>query len=225
MNRPKILVVDDEQDFRDSLKAIFANEFELHFAADGVRGLEKAKEIQPDLVLLDILMPRMDGFQTCLKLRQDEATRRIPVIFLTTKSEPESEAFGLELGADDFVTKPFHREVLLLRVKKRLGHAQEPEGEEADTPLEDYTIHWARQEVTCNEQRIPITTKEFRLLRLFVDNRGKVLSRNVILDKVWNETYITDRTIDSHVKELRKKIPPLVRMLKTVYGAGYRLDI
>ncbi|MCH7478609.1 MAG: winged helix-turn-helix transcriptional regulator, partial [SAR324 cluster bacterium] len=102
---------------------------------------------------------------------------------------------------------------------------QEPEVEEADTPLEDYTIHWDRQEVTCDEQRIPITTKEFRLLRLFVDNRGKVLSRNVILDKVWNETYITDRTIDSHVKELRKKIPPLVRMLKTVYGAGYRLDI
>ena len=116
-----LLIVDDEKENRDALIDIFSSEFEIETAKDGVEAIEKTESQTPDLIILDILMPRMDGFQTCLKLRQNEKTRRVPIIFLTSKSEPETESFGLELGADDFVTKPFNKEVLKTRVNKRLN--------------------------------------------------------------------------------------------------------
>ena len=224
MARNKLLIVDDEKDFREALEAVFSAEFECHTAKDGQEALDMVEELAPDLVLLDIRMPRMDGFQTCLRLRQNPKTRHIPIIFLTTHSEPQTESFGLDLGADDFVTKPFDADVLRARVKKRLnGGRQDSVGER--TNLEAYVVLWERQEAVHGDETIFLTTKEINLLRLFVQNPGRVLSREVILERVWSDTFITDRTIDSHVKELRKKIPPLVRLLKTVYGAGYRLDI
>lgn len=218
-----LLIVDDEQEFREALAAVFADEYEVHLATNGKEALALLDTVAADLILLDIVMPGMDGFQTCLRLRQMEHTRQIPVIFLTSKLEPETETFGLELGADDFVTKPFNRDVLRARVKKRLGYAAAPDGAET-TELEDYTIHWDRQEATCGDRQIPLTVKEIRLLRLLVQNKGRVLTRDAILQKIWSDTFITDRTIDSHIKELRKKIPPLTKRIKTVYGTGYRLD-
>jgi DNA-binding response OmpR family regulator len=173
--------------------------------------------------LLDIIMPKMDGLQTCLRLRQTEATRTLPIIFLTSKNEPSTEIFGLELGADDFIPKPFNKDVLKARIKKRLQGAEAAVGE--TTELGDYKVHWIRQEASHGDEFIPLTTKENSMLRLFVENPGRVLTRDVILERVWSETYITDRTIDSHVKELRKKIPPLAKLLKTIYGTGYRLDL
>lgn len=224
MAQQKILIVDDEKDFRTAISAVFASDFECHTANDGVEALEMVEEVAPDIILLDIRMPRLDGFQTCLRLRQNEKTRHIPIIFLTTLNEPQTESFGLDLGADDFVTKPFNADVLRARVKKRLnGGGKDAVGER--TNLESYVILWDRQEATHDDETIFLTTKEINLLRLFVQNPGRVLSRNLILEKVWSDTYITDRTIDSHVKELRKKLPPLVHMLRTVYGSGYRLDI
>jgi len=224
MEQKRLLIVDDEPDNRDYLRTIFADGYEVHLAADGIEALDKAREVQPHLILLDILMPRMDGLQACLRLRQSPDTAHIPIVFLTSRTEPETETFGLDLGADDYIFKPFNVEVLRARVKKRLGEGVRPSFA-GTTTLEDYEVHWERQEAWHGERRIPLTTKEISLLRVFVQNPGRVLSRNVILEKIWAETYITDRTIDSHVKELRKKIPPLVRLLKTVYGAGYLLDI
>ncbi len=224
MQMRKLLIVDDDDTIREALRGVFAADYEVHFATDGLEALEQVREVQPDLVLLDIMMPHMDGFQACLRLRQDPATRHIPIIFLTTKSEPQTETFGLDLGADDFVVKPFNVEVLKARVRRRLnGGSTGAVGERTD--LDDYTVHWDRQEAVCGDQRVLLTTKESNLLRLFVQNPGKVLSRESILERVWANTFITDRTIDSHVKELRKKIPPLVKLLKTVYGSGYRLDL
>jgi two-component system alkaline phosphatase synthesis response regulator PhoP len=224
MSPKRMLIVDDEQENRDALTAIFAEEFEIHTAQDGLEAIERANAVHPDLILLDIRMPRMDGFQACLKLRQGEQTRNVPIIFLTSSTEPETESFGLELGADDFIGKPFNREVLKARVNKRLGQTQkDPLGNFTD--LGDIRIYWDRQEATHGKERIPLTTKEIGLLRLFVENKGRLLTRNMILERVWSDTYITDRTIDSHVKELRKKIPPMVKLLKTVYGSGYRLDL
>jgi DNA-binding response OmpR family regulator len=220
----RLLIVDDEHENRVALTDLLGAEFDVHTANDGVEALDKVGDLHPDLILLDIKMPRMDGFQTCLKLRQSEDTRAIPIIFLTSKSEPESETFGLELGADDFVVKPFNGEVLKARVRKRLGTpARDPLGE--FTELEDCRIFWERQEAARGEERIALTSKEIGLLRLFVENKGRLMTRNMILEKVWSDTYITDRTIDSHVKELRKKLPPLATLLKTVYGSGYRLDL
>lgn len=220
----KILVVDDEPENRTALEELFRDEYEVITARDGVEALERIQESRPDLVLLDILMPRLDGLQTCHRLRQKEETRTIPVVFLTSKNEPQTEVFGLDLGADDFIAKPFNKEVLRARVKKRLSAPSAGIPEEV-TPLGEYQVHWSRQEVQHGQETIPLTTKEIGMLRLFVENKGRVLSREVILEKVWSETYITDRTIDSHVKELRKKVPSLGRLLKTVYGSGYRLDI
>ena len=225
MAQKRLLIVDDEQENRRALTEIFQGDFDVHTASDGVEALAAAKELRPDLILLDIVMPRMDGLQTCLKLRQGEPTRHTPIIFLTSKNEPETETFGLELGADDFVVKPFNKEVLRARVNKRLGGGgqRDPLGEHTD--LEGYLVYWERHEVGHGDERIALTTKEMGLLRLFVENKGRLLSRNAILEHIWSDTYITDRTIDSHVKELRKKIPPMGRLLKTVYGSGYRLDL
>ncbi|HKI99020.1 MAG TPA: response regulator transcription factor [bacterium] len=224
MNRKRLLIVDDEPENRTALTDIFSAEFDVHTANDGQEALDKAAVLRPDLIILDIVMPRMDGFQACLKLRQAEDTKHVPIIFLTSKNQPETESFGLDLGADDFVGKPFNREVLKARVNKRLGAQQrDPLGEY--TELEDCRVYWERHEAACGDERIPLTAKEIGLLRLFVENQGRLLTRNMILDKVWSDTYITDRTIDSHVKELRRKIPPMARLLKTVYGSGYRLDL
>ncbi len=121
------------------------------------------------------------------------------------------------------MTKPFDKEVLRARVHKRLGGGGHAVGEV--TELGDCKIYWERHEAVNGEERVPLTTKEVGLLRLFVENRGRLLTRNMILEKVWADTYITDRTIDSHIKELRKKLPPMARLLKTVYGSGYRLDL
>jgi len=227
MDRKSLLIVDDEPENRNALESIFSEEYTVHLARDGMEGFKMAQDLKPDLIILDIVMPRMDGFQTCLRLRKEEATQRTPIIFLTSKSEPETESFGLDLGADDFVAKPFNKEVLKIRVRKRLDATEPPPSNFGGktTDLDDYTVIWDRQEVSHGEERIALTSKELGLLRVFVENKGKVLSRNAILERVWSDTYITDRTIDSHVKELRKKIPPMGRLLKTVYGSGYRLDL
>lgn len=219
----RILIVDDEAENRAALEDLFRDEYEVMSARDGLEALECIQQAKPDLVVLDILMPRLDGLQTCHRLRQREETRGLPVILLTSKNEPQTEVFGLDLGADDFIPKPFNKEVLRARVKKRLSGAAAQIDEV--TALGDYDVHWSRQEARHGEATIPLTTKEIGMLRLFVENKGRVLSRDAILEKVWAETYITDRTIDSHVKELRKKIPPLATLLKTVYGSGYRLDL
>jgi DNA-binding response OmpR family regulator len=224
MSRKKLLIVDDEKENRVALQDLFSDEYEVFLAQDGLDALTKVEEVGPDLVILDILMPRLDGLQTCHRLRQKESTRNLPVIFLTSKNEPQTEVFGLELGADDFVSKPFNGEVLKSRVKKRLSGIPAVAVGEVTT-LGDYEVNWSRQEASHGGQPVPLTAKEIGMLRLFVENPGRVLSRDLILEKIWSETYITDRTIDSHVKELRKKIPPLGKLLKTIYGSGYRLDI
>ncbi len=224
MARKKILIVDDEAENRTGLQDLLEDEFDIQQARDGVEALALAAQNKPDLVLLDIIMPRMDGLQTCLRMRKDEQLRTVPIVFLTSKSEPETEIFGLELGADDFISKPFNKDVLKARLKKRLSGAGGADPGEV-TALGEYHVHWVRHEVAHGDEFIPLTAKEVGMLRLFVDNPGRVLSRDLILERVWAETYITDRTIDSHVKELRKKIPPLATLLKTIYGSGYRLDL
>lgn len=185
----KLLIVDDEKENRDALVDIFSSEFVVETAKDGQEALEKAILVEPDLIILDIIMPRMDGFQACLKLRQHEKTRRVPIIFLTSKTEPETESFGLELGADDFVMKPFNKEVLKTRVNKRLsGSIKDDIGEV--TEMGNFEIHWDRQEAIHGEDHIPLTTKEIGLLRLFVENQGRLMSRSAILEHVWSDTYI-----------------------------------
>ena len=230
MAEPKkqLLVVDDNPEYRQSLMDIFTEGFDVLTATNGVEALKVLQNHQPALILLDVLMPEMDGFQTCLRIRQNPSFKYTPILFLTSKNDPSSEAFGLELGADDYILKPFDKEVLKIRVQKRL---KEVSPQAAPTPPEDITlfgnceVHWDRQEsVTANGQVYSLTTKEVQLLRLLMANKGRILNRAVILEKIWSDAFITDRSIDSHIKELRRKIPSLSKQIKTVYGTGYRLD-
>src|SRR5689334_8783141 len=177
-SRKRILVVDDEPENRAALEDIFKDEFDVTLAKDGLEALEIIPDVKPDLVVLDILMPRLDGLQTCHRLRQKEETKNIPVIFLTSKNEPQTEVFGLDLGADDFIPKPFNKDVLRARVKKRLAGNAATRVDEVTT-LGEFDVHWSRQEARCGEETIPLTTKEIGMLRLFVENKGRVLSRDV----------------------------------------------
>ena len=223
MSKYRLLVVDDEPDYRMVLKELFESEYEVHVVENGQQAVDAAPRIKPDLIILDIVMPQMDGLTAFKHLQEEASTQHIPVIFLTSKNEPEMEIRGLELGADDFIAKPFNRDVLKVRVKKRLEGGKEFLAD--ITEMEGYKIIWERQEIQSPQnETIALTTKEMGLLRIFVTHPGRILSREAIMDRVWSDTYITDRTVDSHIKELRKKLPPLVDMLKTVYGAGYRLD-
>ncbi len=225
MKQAKILIVDDEQDNLELIKDIFVSEYDVRVASNGEKAIEIALEWHPDLILLDVVMPNLDGFQVCLKLRQKSAMRGVPIIFLTNKNDPASESFGLELGAEDFITKPFDKEVLKSRVKKRIGILF-PKTYIENTEIGDCVVLWDRQEVQLpDKEQLPLTSKEAALLRMLVDNNARVLTREKILEELWDDTYITDRTIDTHVKDLRKKIPPLAKLLKTIYGAGYRLDL
>ncbi|MDH4224073.1 MAG: response regulator transcription factor [Deltaproteobacteria bacterium] len=223
MSKPTLFVVDDQPENLELIREVFQDEFEVHTAGNGHEALENIPKANPRLIILDVMMPKMDGFQVCLRLRQMEELKNTPIIFLTSKTEPEAEVFGLDLGANDFVIKPFNKDVLKARVRKQLDEAA------ADTLsdtiwFDDFEINWDRHEVVHTGDTTPLTTKEVQLLQLFVQNKGKVLSRGTILEKIWADTYITDRTIDSHIKEIRKKIPPLIRRIKTVYGSGYRMD-
>ena len=226
MKQAKILIADDEQDNLELIESLFSPEYETRLAKDGEQALALALDWRPDLILLDVLMPNLDGFQVCLKLRQRVAVRDIPIIFLTNKNDPASESFGLELGADDFITKPFNSDVLQSRVRKRIENIAPKKAYHQTTELGDCLVLWDRQEVQLSDKsQIPLTSKESLLLRMLVDNCSRVLSRERILEEIWEDTYITDRTIDTHVKDLRKKIPPLNQLLKTIYGTGYRLDL
>ncbi len=226
-----VLVVDDDPENREIIRDVLHDVYVLHFAFDGQQAIKMAQTVRPHLILLDVVMPVMDGMQSCLRLKQNPQTANIPVIFLTTKNDPQTEAFGLDLGAEDFMTKPFNAEVLRLRIKRRLEFQtgsiapSAPEINEEITQIGVYELFWERHEARGNNECISLTTKEMELLRLLVCNQGRVLTRERILEEIWPQTYVTDRTIDSHVKEMRKKFPPLVTMLKTIYGSGYRLDL
>ena len=218
----KVLIVEDDADFQALIQSWLEEEgYEVHTAANGWEGLQLFAEVRPHLTITDVRMPAMDGFQLISRIREISDAH---VLAFTAFGDTENTVRGLELGADDFVVKPFNKEVLKTRVKKRLsGVSRDSVGE--ITEMGEFAIHWERHEAIHGEEHIPLTTKEIGLLKLFVENEGKLLSRSAILERVWADTYITDRTIDSHVKELRKKLPPLTKFLKTIYGSGYRLDL
>ncbi|MDH4121649.1 MAG: response regulator transcription factor [Deltaproteobacteria bacterium] len=224
MTRKKLLIADDELENRNALRDIFKDEFDVEIVTNGKEAVDKAPLFQPDLILLDIMMPVMDGNTACHMIRKNPKLANIPIVFLTSRQDPEAEIFGLELGASDFIHKPFNKSVLKARVKRHLSPQDAPEQNRDHTRIEDFEIHWDRQEVWHGKERIPLTMKEVKLLDLLVNSKGRTLTREMILEKIWDETFITDRTVDSHIKVLRKKIPPLIKRIKTVYGSGYRLD-
>jgi two-component system alkaline phosphatase synthesis response regulator PhoP len=222
----KILIIEDEPDLVKGLKLNLSDEgFEIEWAVNGVEGLRKAVEEAPDLIILDIMLPEMDGLEVCRKLRQKSID--IPIIMLTAKGGEIDKVVGLEIGADDYMTKPFSIRELLARIKARLRNA-EKEGKTATEiySIGDIEIDFARFKIKQKGKEQELTSLETDILKYFVIHRGEVVSRNDLLDKIWGyESYPTTRTIDNHILKLRKKIeedPSHPRYILSVYGGGYR---
>ena len=229
MNEPakeKILIIEDEADLVKGLKLNLVDEgYEVVWAADGREGLRRALEEAPDLVILDIMLPGMNGLEVCRELRQQKSS--VPVIMLTAKGEEVDKVVGLEIGADDYMTKPFSVRELLARIKAHLRREKrEPRHVPKTCVFGEVEIDFARFKVRRAGSGTDLTSLEVDILKYLIAHKGEVVSRDALLDKVWGyEQFPTTRTIDNHILKLRKKIeddPSRPRHILSVYGEGYR---
>ncbi len=220
---PKILVVDDEPEAVELVEYNLRQAgFDVLTAADGAEALKMARAKLPGLILLDLMLPEIDGLEVCKMLRRDPATASIPIIMLTAKAAEIDRVLGLELGADDYVTKPFSLRELVLRIKKLLhrGRAGEQEGA---LEFGQLLIDPARHLVSWRGRPVELTATEFKLLLLLARRRGRVQSREQLLRDVWEYNVLIDtRTVDTHMRRLREKLGTASQFLDTVRGVGYR---
>ena len=227
----KILVVEDEENILEAIKYSLSKEgYEVYGASDGEIGLEKAKELSPNLVILDVMLPSLDGFEVCRILRKD---MNVPVFMLSAKSEEIDRVVGLEIGADDYITKPFSMRELMARVRNALRRANEERGNANSSKSEkivvgELEINLSSHMVRLSGMRIEMKPREFSLLALLASNAGRAYSRDQILESLWGHAYIGDvRTVDVHVRWIREKIeddPSRPTKIVTVRGVGYRFD-
>jgi DNA-binding response OmpR family regulator len=224
MEQRKILVIEDNADTRRFLGVMLSKEYQVFNAENGVIGIEIARREIPDLIILDIMLPVLSGYDTCSLLKQDEKTKHIPIIFLSAKNTTNDITQGLSTGGDDYIPKPFDYKELKARIEARLRSQTAT----VETPLQvgDLLIKPNNREVSYAGQRTKLTLTEFDILRFLASRAGEVVSRDEIIEQVWRETgkRASDRTIDVHVRALRKKLPPLTRHVVSVYGTGYRYE-
>jgi two-component system phosphate regulon response regulator PhoB len=222
--RPKILVVDDEPEAVELLECNLKQAgFDVISAADGAQALKKARSTAPNLIVLDLMLPEIDGLEVCKMLRRDPATAGIPIIMLTAKAAELDRIVGLELGAEDYITKPFSPRELVLRVKKVLQRSQAASAEPEALKFGDLLIDASRHLVKWRGKPIELTATEFKLLTILAQRRGRVQSRDQLLRDVWEyNTLIDTRTVDTHMRRLRDKLGAAAKHLDTVRGVGYR---
>ena len=222
----KILVIEDEKDIRDLLQHYLKREgYDVHGAEDGDSGLRRLTKERYDLVLLDLMLPRMDGLEVCRVLRSQAQTADLPVIMLTAKGEETDRIVGLELGADDYITKPFSPREVVARVKAVFRRIEKPKSKEAKHEYGGISLDPLRYEASYKGKVQPLTSKEFKLLEFLLGNKGRVLSRDLLLNEIWGYDYFgTTRTVDVHVAHLRQKFPVLNRSLVSIKGLGYKLQ-
>jgi two-component system alkaline phosphatase synthesis response regulator PhoP len=226
--KKKILVVDDEKDIVDIIKYNLEKEgeFEVITASNGKQALELAETV-PDLILLDIMMPELNGFEVCKKLKNNPLTSYIPVIFLTAKENEIDEILGLEIGADDYILKPISPRKVIARVKSVIRrtvieHDRTAKLEE-NVKFKNLEVDSVSHTVKINGNEIFFPKKEFQLLHFMISNRGKVFSRNILLNQIWGENiYVVDRTVDVHVAKVREKLGEYSDYIETIKGLGYR---
>ena len=223
----RILIIEDETPMRTALADVLEGEgYRPLTAADGEVGLRKAVDEKPDLILLDIMMPKLDGFAVCAELRR--LGNVVPVLMLTAKGQIEDRVSGLDVGADDYLVKPFSTEELLARVRALLRRAERHGKSVTKLKLGDVEIDLARQTAGRGRKRIHLTAKEFSILRLLAEATGEPVSREKFLDVVWGyASFPTTRTVDNHIASLRSKVEKnadVPRWIKTVHGVGYRLE-
>jgi len=223
-NGHNILVVDDELDILNLLDYTLSRAgFNVITAHDGPEALTMAFKKAPSLIVLDIMLPDMDGTDVLKRLKDNSATRHIPVIMLTAKGDEIDKIVGLELGAEDYVTKPFSPREFILRVKAVLKRVNSGEVEDKTISHREITIDIERHKVSVDGKPISLSTKEFKLLKKLMSSSGRVLSRDGLLDSVWGEDcYVTERTVDTHIRRLRVKLLDAGVYIETVRGVGYR---
>lgn len=230
MKEKTILVVDDEADIRELLRYnLEMRGYQICEAADGEEALQKARELKPSLIVLDLMLPKMGGLEVCRELRSDGATKNIPIIMLTALGSEVDKIVGLELGADDYVTKPFSPRELVARVGAVLRRVKEQGEEQDEIGREQLVILKEQREVRLNGKKLDLTLKEFELLEMLAAHPGRVFTREELLDRIWGYDFVGDtRTVDVHIHNLRRKLgaeeeeDPGIQ-IETVRGVGYRL--
>lgn len=222
--KKRILLIEDEEDIAALIKLqAELSGFKLHVEVDGVNGLLAVEREKPDLVILDVMLPGQNGFDVCRKIKSGPL-KYIPVIILSAKTEELDTILGLELGADDYVGKPFSPKVLFSRIKAILRRSNEPEKAVRTVSFGEFSLDIDRYLLKKSGSPITITLSEFGILKRLLINRGKVLTRNQLLDDIHNDdAFIVDRNIDVHIAALRKKLGPNFNWIETVRGVGYRL--
>lgn len=223
----KILIVEDERDIVELLRYNLREaDFKVDAVRNGADALQRAVDNPPDLILLDLMLPEVDGLIVCRLLKNDPRTKKIPVVMLTAKTEESDRVTGLELGADDYITKPFSPREVVLRINavlRRLKAGNEAE-EENQIQTHGVTIDLDRHQVLTEDGAIDLTATEFKLITMFARSPGRVFNRDVLMDIIWGQEYYgVDRTVDTHVSRLRRKLGDLGQHIETVYGVGYRL--
>ena len=225
--RERILVVEDEKDVREMIRLnLKAAGFDVVEAGNGAEALALAKNDPPKVIILDLMMPEMSGVEVCRALRRNPSTSRIPVLMLTAKSTEEDKVVGFEVGADDYVTKPFSPRELVLRVRA-VARRQPDQGAAKAAPLKAGTIQLDRGSMiaTIGAKKLPLTSTEFRLLELLLRRAGSIQSRDALLSEVWGyQANLDTRTVDTHIRRLRDKMGKAGALVETVRGSGYRLN-
>ncbi|MGA2659888.1 MAG: response regulator [Verrucomicrobiota bacterium] len=222
--KPKILVVDDEPEAVELVEFNLRQAgFDVVTAADGAEALKKARGLLPNLIVLDLMLPEVDGLEVCKMVRRDPLTAAVPIVMVTARAAEIDRILGLELGADDYITKPFSPRELILRIKKILQRSQAAAQEPAVLKFGDLVIDSPRHLVSWHGKPIELTATEFKLLTILAQRRGRVQSREQLLRDVWDYNSLVDtRTVDTHMRRLREKLGPAARLLDTVRGVGYR---
>lgn len=222
----KILVVDDEPDALEVLGFKLQEAgFTPVFAQDGARAVTLARDERPALVVLDLMLPAIDGLEVCRILRKDPGTSAIPILMLTARASEMDRVIGLELGADDYVTKPFSPREVLVRIKKLLARASGLDDTESVITFGELELNTPRHEVKVDGTPVALTATEFKLLEILARQRGRVQTRDKLLRDVWGyDNPIDSRTVDTHMRRLREKIGGAARFLETIRGVGYRFN-
>lgn len=229
----RILVIEDETNIQELLKYnLEKNGYKVTVADNGADGLEEAFGNVPDLILLDLMLPGIDGLEVCKRLRAEKKTKKVPIFMLTAKSEELDKVLGLEIGADDYITKPFSIKELTARIRAAMRRKEEDKTDassEDDSKIlrvREIEIDCEKYEVRKNSEKLSLTLKEFELLKMLIENKGRVLTRDFLLDKIWGYDYIGEtRTVDVHIRHLRQKINDEEgsgKMIETIRGVGYR---
>lgn len=222
--RTKILVVDDEPEAVELVEFNLRQAgFDVASAADGAEAVTKARALLPSLIVLDVMLPELDGLEVCKMLRRDPATAAIPIILLTAKAAEIDRVLGLELGADDYLTKPFSPRELVLRVKKILHRGPSSKAERETMRFGELLIDRPKHLVSWKGRPIELTATEFKLVTVLAERAGRVQTRDALLRDVWEyDSLIDTRTVDTHMRRLREKLGPAAKYLDTVRGVGYR---